>query len=531
MAGGDGDGARQAEEDRHDWRATLIVALAVLALVHSLLVALWLAPRGPVRDVAGGSLLATYVDPYFRQSWDLLEPSAQRVDEALWVRARVRTGPQTLALTPWLDVTKADLTRTRDDVAPARVHLAGRRLATNLNNAMFALGRSGRQVVLESTVGRRGPPDRPAARRPRRPAGVVGAVRVVRRRMACRRAGLGGGTVRVRRIPGGRPMSTLWRLRDALARTRRSAERWLTAERHALHAVALARILVGLSVLGLLVTNYSTRQVWVGDASAWAEPARAVSRFPEVSLLDGVSGDLLTVVYVVVMLAAVGLVLGWRAKAMTIVVLLGFIAVTAQNPVLGSIGDNLVRLTLLWMLLMRTADVVGLVGLGAQTVLAYLAGGLDKASQPVWQQGTALYTTLQLPEFRPFPWLSDLLSNATVLLALLTWTVLAVQLFFAPMLLRRETRNLVAGVAIGVNVLFAVVLATPWSSLAVIAVTGLFVSDDRWAALGERVADLAWPVLDRTADVRYAVADRVADWWYDRVLGLWDRVRFSVFRR
>ena len=120
---------------------------------------------------------------------------------------------------------------------------------------------------------------------------------------------------------------------------------------------------------------------------------------------------------------------------------------------------------------------------------------------------------------------------ATVLLALLTWTVLAVQLFFAPMLLRRETRNLVAGVAIGVNVLFAVVLATPWSSLAVIAVTGLFVSDDRWAALGERVADLAWPVLDRTADVRYAVADRVADWWYDRVLGLWDRVRFSVFRR
>lgn len=353
-------------------------------------------------------------------------------------------------------------------------------------------------------------------------------------------------------------MSTLWRLRDALARTRRSAERWLTAERHALHAVALARILVGLSVLGLLVTNYSTRQVWVGDASAWAEPARAVSRFPEVSLLDGVSGDLLTVVYVVVMLAAVGLVLGWRAKAMTIVVLLGFIAVTAQNPVLGSIGDNLVRLTLLWMLLMRTADVwsldanrlepresddvapdwlrtglhnVGLVGLGAQTVLAYLAGGLDKASQPVWQQGTALYTTLQLPEFRPFPWLSDLLSNATVLLALLTWTVLAVQLFFAPMLLRRETRNLVAGVAIGVNVLFAVVLATPWSSLAVIAVTGLFVSDDRWAAFGERVADLAWPVLDRTADVRYAVADRVADWWYDRVLGLWDRVRFSVFRR
>jgi hypothetical protein len=350
----------------------------------------------------------------------------------------------------------------------------------------------------------------------------------------------------------------VWRLRDAAGEARRAAERWLVGERHAPHAVAAARILVGLSVLGLLLTNFSSRQVWVGDASAWAEPARAVSRFPEIRLLDGVSGDLLTVIYVVVLLAAVGFVLGWRAKAMNLVLFVGFIAVTAQNPVLGSIGDNLVRLALLWMLLMRTSQVwsldaarleprevddvapewlstglhnVGLVGLGAQTVLAYLAGGLDKVSQESWQRGTALYTTLQLPEFRPFPRLSDLISNGTVVLAVLTWTVLAVQLFFAPMLLRRWSRDLVATVAIALNVLFAVVLATPWSSLAVVAVTGLFVSDDRWAALGDRVADLAWPVLDRTAEARWAVADRVADWWYDHVLALWDRVRVSVFRR
>lgn len=153
MAGGDGDGRRPAEAGRRDWRTHLVLTLAVLALVHSLLVALWLAPRGPVREVAGSSLLSSYVDPYFRQSWDLLEPSSQRVDEALWVRARVRVDEDTLTETPWLDVTRADLTRTRDDVAPARIHLAGRRLATNLNNAMFALGGSGRRAVLESTVG------------------------------------------------------------------------------------------------------------------------------------------------------------------------------------------------------------------------------------------------------------------------------------------------------------------------------------------------------------------------------------------
>ncbi len=136
-----------------DWRTHVVVGLAVLALVHSLLVALWLAPAGPVRDVAGDGRLARYVDPYFRQSWDLLEPSSQRVDEALWVRARVRVGPEELTETPWLDVTKVELAASRSDVAPSRSLLAGRRLATNLNTVLFDLGEAGRDGVLESYVG------------------------------------------------------------------------------------------------------------------------------------------------------------------------------------------------------------------------------------------------------------------------------------------------------------------------------------------------------------------------------------------
>ncbi len=154
VEGDEGGATAHPGAPRRDWRATGILALAVLALVHSLLVALWLAPSGPVREAAGDSLLASYVDPYFRQSWDLLEPSSQRVDEALWVRARVRVGEDDVRETPWLDVTKADLTRSHDDVSPARVHLAGRRLATNLNNAMFELGAAGRRAALGSFAGR-----------------------------------------------------------------------------------------------------------------------------------------------------------------------------------------------------------------------------------------------------------------------------------------------------------------------------------------------------------------------------------------
>lgn len=138
-----------AGQPERTWRTTFVLVLAGLALVHTVLVAVWLAPSGPVRDAVGGSRLSGYVDPYFRQSWTSLDPSAQRGDEALWVRARVQQGGNRVTTTPWLDVTKVGLARTRGDVAPARVHLAGRRLATNLNHAMLGLGAAGRRVALQ----------------------------------------------------------------------------------------------------------------------------------------------------------------------------------------------------------------------------------------------------------------------------------------------------------------------------------------------------------------------------------------------
>lgn len=147
--GGSDDGAQRS------WRTNLILVLAAIAVVHSALIALWLAPSGPVREAAGGtSTLARYVDPYFRQAWDVMDPSSQRVDEALWVRAKVRAGENRVTQTEWLDVTKVDLAATHRDVAPARIHLAGRRLAANLNSTLFGLEPAGRQVAAESFAGR-----------------------------------------------------------------------------------------------------------------------------------------------------------------------------------------------------------------------------------------------------------------------------------------------------------------------------------------------------------------------------------------
>lgn len=342
----------------------------------------------------------------------------------------------------------------------------------------------------------------------------------------------------------------------SIASAREVAEHWLTDQRHALHAVAAVRIALGLSVLGLLVSNLGSRQTWVGEASVWAEPVRGISQFPEIVLLDNVSGDLVTAIYVVVMLAALAMVLGRWTKTATVVTLIGFIAVTGQNPVLAAPADNLIRVALLWMVLIRsgacwsldaaresrTEDAlpgwlsvglhnIGLLGLGTQAALVYLASGLDKVAQPEWQHGEALYSTFQLPEYRTIPWLADLISGSTVLLALLTWMVLFVQLFFVPLLLHRMTRGAVIAASVLLNVFFAIALAEVWTSIALIGITMLFAPEGFLVRFGDAVADRWYPIGDWVVERRYDLADRADAAWFRLGAPVVDWFRAAILRR
>lgn len=131
----------------HAWQRWLMSALGVLVIVHSALVVLWLAPSSPLRDAVGGQFLRSYVDPYFTQSESAMDPGRQRVDEMLQVRARLDQGGEELAETDWIDLTATDQRLLRRDPSPARVQLASRRLATNLNAAYYGLSLDVRGLV------------------------------------------------------------------------------------------------------------------------------------------------------------------------------------------------------------------------------------------------------------------------------------------------------------------------------------------------------------------------------------------------
>lgn len=145
---------REGESSGTLLQHSVVVALAVIVLVHSLLIALWLAPSGPLRTGTGPGFISRYVDPYFKQSWTSLDPSSQRVDERLRIRARVRddSGSDELIETPWVDVTATDVAAVHLDISPPRVRLIARRLATNVNATYLDLDREGRAAAQKNFI-------------------------------------------------------------------------------------------------------------------------------------------------------------------------------------------------------------------------------------------------------------------------------------------------------------------------------------------------------------------------------------------
>lgn len=329
-------------------------------------------------------------------------------------------------------------------------------------------------------------------------------------------------------------------------RPRTSVVDLLASQSFGLHGLALSRILIGLTYLGLLLTNLGNRQLLWGAGSQWVDPMREGSIFRDWLLgVQNLSPRGFDAVYVVVLLAAVLFVLGRWTRTAGVVLLIGTIQIIEANPLLGDQGDNIARIGLFYLLLTPCGAVwsldayrrwpdldsfsaeliwdrwrlaqlldrsqveavgrfVGNVALGllmAQVVITYTMAGLYKATGGPWQYGTALYYPLNLPEYRPFGFLNDLLVHQPILLGVSTWAVVLLQVLFPLSLAYAPARRVVLTGIIASHLGIAVLMGLPWFSLSMLAFDALFVTTRTYA----RVEMF---VLDRWDDLALALQER-----------------------
>jgi hypothetical protein len=198
------------------------------------------------------------------------------------------------------------------------------------------------------------------------------------------------------------------------------------------------------------------------------------------------------------------------------------VSIIERAPVVGDQGDNILRIGLFLLLFMQTDEYwsldarrrsrldrdrpwlprwfsngvhnVALAALAFQAVAVYFWAGLAKARGELWQDGTALYYPLQLPEFRPFPLLNDALTEVGVIVAMATYAAFFIQLAFPFALLNPVARKAIIALVVVFHLAIAVLMALPWFSLSMLAFDTIFLNESTYVA-ADRWTRRRWRAL------------------------------------
>lgn len=134
--------------------------------------------------------------------------------------------------------------------------------------------------------------------------------------------------------------------------------------------------------------------------------------------------------------------------------------------------------------------------IAAQICFIYASAGLYKSHGTKWQDGSAVYYAMQLDLFRPWPWLTGLVSANMLLVFVLCYGTVIMQISFPFTLMYRKIKNVLLAVMILEHVGIAVILGIPFLSLAMIVSDLVFLptallvwADGRFALLVRRLRE------------------------------------------
>lgn len=313
-------------------------------------------------------------------------------------------------------------------------------------------------------------------------------------------------------------------------------ESWLLDGKRASYGLAVTRILLGVMILGTLLSNFATRLYTFGAGSIWTgqqlfSSNQFVDLFPFSIVYDSVRNDgLFTVLYMVLIACAVAFTVGYRTRLFMIPMFILWVGLVEVNEYVSDQSDNLTRIAMIaiffaapakrWSLdarrgarfrgrsgstllrmwryqrvlptwMTNLSQNLAIVVLACQISFIYVSGGLYKAGGAPWSGGTAIYDPIHVQQFGTWPELSALVTTWGPGVAFATTLTLLVQVSFPLLLMRRGTRIFALVVMLGFHVGIAVLMGLPWFSLAMIALDAIFIRDKTWRAAARGLCS-AW---------------------------------------
>lgn len=289
---------------------------------------------------------------------------------------------------------------------------------------------------------------------------------------------------------------------------------WLTGEKHSTYGLSVTRMILGFIVASQLVANWSDRHYTWGDGAHWADPVRDGRGWPGFLSLFAQSGGIgFDLLYLVTIVSGVLMMVGLCTRASTFMTGVLWVSLYVSNPFVGSGGDAILRMVLLYMCftdsgrhwsldarrrqrrgdrreiapawMTNTLHNLAMVLIVHQVVMVYLGSSFWKIQSAVWKDGTAVYYPLQTEAYSPWIDVLQPVYANSAFIAAATYGAVVVQMFFPVFLLYRSTRFLALILVTGMHLGIGLLMGIMYFSLVMIAVDMILVSDRSWIALRE----------------------------------------------
>lgn len=316
----------------------------------------------------------------------------------------------------------------------------------------------------------------------------------------------------------------------------RLCEEWLFGAKRAQYGLAVTRILLGVMIMGVVLTNLPTVRYTFGAGGAWnGQLERPLSDFATIfpfSIVNQAARFDMGIYLVMIGLFVCGalLMIGYRTHLVMIPLFILWVGFLSINTLVQDQSDNLTRISFLALFFTalsnrwsvdslrrsKNADMRGnpvkrlwrfqqvfpdwfttlihnlaVLVLICQLCFVYGSGGLFKASGLPWQNGTAVYAPIHTERFGTWPTLSDLVTAWGPLVAIATIGTVLVQVSFPFLMVNRFTRIFGLLAILLFHVAIGVLMGLPWFSLSMLALDSIFIRDKTWRKLTKRFR-LSW---------------------------------------
>ena len=276
-----------------------------------------------------------------------------------------------------------------------------------------------------------------------------------------------------------------------------------------LYGAACLRIGYGIAGVAYYIINYSDRDYLWGPEGVYPFDAFRDSIIrPTFSIYEfSKSQAIFEGVFHLGLIISLLFCLGVGGRVMTAAHYLFLLSLYTRNPAVLDGGDNLSYIVLLYLIPVNTTSVLALkrrpvkpallristllhnMGLGfivVQLCVVYLTSGMYKIQGQLWQDGTALYYILKVPEFS-WPVITDTLIQYSWFITLATYGAVLFQIFFPALIIRQDTRVVAVICGIGFHLSIALLMGLTTFSLYMMSTEAVLLSDNHYRKVKLRI--------------------------------------------